>query len=309
MENNISIYTNSVFEQPWWLDAVAPNSWEEILVEEEGEVVARWPIVQRGNRIGLPKLTQTLGFWLSEKVLTSDPFYNKRKRIINKLLEQLPNNRNIKTRLDHNADYFLPFRWKHFVIDPCISYRIIDLSDMDSIYNGFNTIVKKNIKSASNKVIVQSSDDIEILLTLLDKTFGIQNRRNPWPKDLIRNTYSVSKDHNSSKLLYAIDQSGNIHSGVLFVYDNKVCYYLIAGTDPKYRSSGANTLLIWEGIKFASKVAKSFDFEGSMIEGIENFNRQFGGTPVVYYEIRRQNIFLEFAELLKPKIKSIIGYK
>ena len=27
-------YANSLFEQPWWLDAVAPGQWEEALVTD-----------------------------------------------------------------------------------------------------------------------------------------------------------------------------------------------------------------------------------------------------------------------------------
>ena len=66
---------------------------------------------------------------------------------------------------------------------------------------------------------------------------------------------------------------------------------------------------MWEGIQFAAKKSKCFDFEGSMIEGIENFVRQFGGEPVVYYELKRLNVFRSFREILKPKIKQLLGYK
>jgi hypothetical protein len=309
MNNNISEYVNSIFEQPWWLNIVAPNAWKEILLEEKGEIIARWPIVEKSNHLGMPKMTQTLGFWLSEKILQTDPYYNKRKKITNLLLEQLPGNKSIKIYLDHKVDYFLPFHWKHYMITPYISYRINDLNDVVALYNRFSSMAKENIKRAHNRLIIKTIDDIEILLMLMDKTFDLQKRKNPISKGLIRNIYSTCKDYEACKLLYAIDKDGTVYSGGLFVYDKQVCYYLVSGTDPKYRSSGANTLLTWEGIKFASSVSKSFDFEGSMIEGIENFMRQFGGKPIVYYQIRKQNIFLEFLELIKPRIKSIIGFK
>jgi hypothetical protein len=309
MESKKMEFVNSVFEQPWWLDIVAPNAWKEILVEEEGEIIARWPIVIKGNSVIMPEMTQTLGFWLSENKFNSDLYFNERKRITNLLLEQLPQNKNINIRCDSKVDYFLPMHWKQFAISPCISYRINDLTDVDAIFNRFNNIVKKNLRYSSKRVIVKSIDDIEILLMLLDKTFSIQNRKNPFSKDLIRNIYSACKARNAGRLLYAIDKDGNIYSGVLSVYDKNVCYGLLGGTDPKYRSSGAHTLLLWEEIKFASTVSKSFDFEGSMIEGIEDYFRQFGGTPIVYYKIQKQNIALELFELLKPRIKSLIGYK
>jgi hypothetical protein len=307
-ENKTSKYTNSVFEQPWWLDVVAPNIWKEIYVKEGDEILARWPIVKNGNCIGMPKMTQTLGFWLSEKITDSDPYYDNRKKITNLLLEQLPHNISININLDHNIDYFLPMHWRHFILNPFISYRINDLTDVNFIYDRFHKEIKRNIIKANKDVIVKTLDDIEILLLLMDKTFRKQKRKNPISKDLIRNIYNACKYNNAGKLLFAIGKDGNTYSGGLFVYDKNVCYYLIGGTDPIYRSTGANSLLIWEGIKFAATVSKSFDFEGSMIESIENFFRQFGGAPTVYYNIRRQNMILELFKLLKPKLKLLIGY-
>ncbi len=309
-----SKYVNSVFEQPWWLDTVAPNEWREILIEEEGEVIARWPVVERSKNICMPKMTQTLGFWISEKYLESDTHYNKRKRVTNLLLEQLPANKNINISLDSNVDYFLPLYWNQFQIIPHISYRLTDLTDLDAIYNRFSKSMKNNIRIAKNKITIKTIDDIEILLTLLDKTFSRQKMKNPWSKDLIRNIYRICKEYNSGKLIYAVGEDNQVYSGNFMVYDKNRCYGMFAGTDPKYRKSGAFSLLAWEGIKFASTVSKSFDFMGSMMEGVENFVRQFGGTPIVYYEIQKKRVglykrvYLKFVRLLKEKIKLIIGY-
>ena len=39
------------------------------------------------------------------------------------------------------------------------------------------------------------------------------------------------------------------------------------------------------------KLSREFDFEGSMIEGIENFFCYFGGKQVINYHVSRQNVF------------------
>ena len=63
-------WVNSVFEQPWWLDAVAPGRWSAAEVRRGDEVVARLPYMRR-RRYGLDArsssrpLTQTLGPWLA----------------------------------------------------------------------------------------------------------------------------------------------------------------------------------------------------------------------------------------------------
>src|SRR6185436_4750407 len=40
---------NAIFQQPWWLDAVAPGRWGESTVERGGRIVARLPFVVRGR--------------------------------------------------------------------------------------------------------------------------------------------------------------------------------------------------------------------------------------------------------------------
>src|SRR5688500_13251895 len=57
-----------VFQEPWWLDAVAPGAWRDITVSSGGMLRARWPIYEerRGlfQWITLPPLTHRLGPWL-----------------------------------------------------------------------------------------------------------------------------------------------------------------------------------------------------------------------------------------------------
>lgn len=38
-----------IFAQPWWLDAVAPGSWEPVEIEENGRIVARLQFGSKKN--------------------------------------------------------------------------------------------------------------------------------------------------------------------------------------------------------------------------------------------------------------------
>ena len=70
---NTTPYANSVFEQPWWLDIVAPGEWGEVTVKEGDETVARLPYVLQKGRITLPPLTQTLGPWMKTEYRQLQP--------------------------------------------------------------------------------------------------------------------------------------------------------------------------------------------------------------------------------------------
>ena len=307
-------YANSIFEQPWWLDIVAGDSWQEIYLEENGRIKARFPYVYEkglfGYKIKMPKLTQTLGIWMQETAkVQGNKHLAEQKEIIFRLLEQLPHAKNVRICLDSSCSYILPYYWKGFTVTPFCSYRLRDLSDLNRIYAGFGKIVKKNIKSAENKVRISDKADVEQLYEMLSITFKNQNRRYPIQKELIQEIVSECEKRNAGKMFSAIDENGNVHACSYFVYDQNVCYYLISGSNPEFRSSGAQTLILWEGIQFAAKVSRAFDFEGSMIEGIENFFRCFGGELVVNYEIKRLSFIGQLFDLLKPRAKKLLGYK
>ena len=66
-------------------------------------------------------------------------------------------------------------------------------------------------------------------------------------------------------------------------------YYLLGGGDPELPTSGAHSFLLWEAIRFAASVTKRFDFEGSMVKGIERSFRSFGARQVPYSKVWRAN--------------------
>ena len=309
---NTTPYANSVFEQPWWLDIVAPGEWGEVTVKEGDETVARLPYVLQSGRIVMPTLTQTLGPWIKPEYRQFQPGntqLSKQKELIAALLGQLPRHKSFHVTFDSANEYILPYRWLGYRYEPEFSYRLTDLCDTDALYAALNKTAKKNIKAARNKTTLVEQPTAKMLMDLLDKTFGAQGRKWPHDRDLTRRIIEKSVENGHGKLLVAQDGEGNLHSGAFLLYDEKVCYYLLGGSDSAFRSSGAQSLVLWESIRFASTVSKAFDFEGSNVEGIENFFRQFGGSRVTNYSVIRQSLFADCMELAKPRVKRLIGYK
>lgn len=304
---------NSIFEQPWWLDAVAPNSWDCVIVKEGDEIVGRLPYVKKkrlGFRLnGMPQCTQTLGPWVCCNLTNKVKALAKTKEIYEHLLAQIPQGWSVDLVLDHSVSFFLPFIWHGYKVEPTVSYRFSDLSDLDAIFKGIKDTRKRIIRNAAKYLEISDSNNVDTLIALQKMTFKRQNRKSPIPDSLIRNIDNACLEHEARKILVAQDCQGNVHAVAYLVYDDNRCYYLMGGANPDYRQSGAQSLLLWEGIKFASTVSRVFDFEGSNIEDIEKVFRSYGSDYVINYRISKLNPVLAAFDYFKPKIKRLIGYK
>ena len=313
MNNNSITQVNSIFEQPWWLDAVAPGQWSEAVVEKDGNILARLPFCKTRKlgfkMLGMPQYTQTLGYWIGETGAKNARKYAREKELITELIEKLPQGTNISLDLDHRCDYLFPFVWKGCWVAVAYSYRLENLRDQEALWSGLADNIRREIRKAEKILTVEEDHPIDDLLRMQSETFRRQGRSSGNSDELIRRLDKVLQEKEARKLLCAVDKEGRIHAASYFVFDSKCCYFLIGGGDPELRTSGASSLLMWEGIRFASTVSESFDFEGSMIEPVERFFRAFGGVPTPYWRITKFNGILSFMEYLKPKVKKLIGWK
>lgn len=299
--------TNSIFEEGWWLDAVAPGQWKELKIERDGELVARWPIVLFGNKMKIPKYTQTIGIWLNPKYVQS---VADEEEVYQQLIEQLPKGVTAEYSLPPENKFFLPFVWKGFRVFVGATYIIDDLTDTDEIFARLSKNLQRDIKQAAKKVTVEESEDIEKLIEMSLATYGRQGRAYVVKPENLRRVFRAANEHNACSLLAAKDAEGNVHSMTLFVYDENKCYYLVGASDPKLNAkSRANTLLLWEGIKIAAQHSKVFDFEGSMIQGIGTYFRRFGSQFTPHYVIEKEGLMGELFQMLKPRIKGLLGHK
>lgn len=286
----------SLFQQPWWLDAVAPGQWDAVTVEKGGQTVARMPYIKKksyGFVVSVqPKLTQCLGPWLQPYKGKYTNQLSEEKKLMTELINQLPKFDLFSQSFHYSITNWLPFYWNGFQQKTLYTYVIEDLSDMDLVWQNIRKNTRRDISKAKEQVEVHTDLAIDSFFEINALTFKRQNKKVPYSRQMIERLDSACREHNCRKIFFAKDGQGKIHAAIYVVWDKNSAYYLMGGSDPELRNSGAMSLLLWEAIQFAATRTQKFDFEGSMRESIEQFVRGFGAYQKSYFCVSQTNSVL-----------------
>lgn len=299
-----------IFLEPWWIESVTSGKWDVVFSKrKDGTIKAAWPlfILKRWGKciIKMPKQTQYLGPWLEypDGLNRQNRIISYENEVYNDLIKQLPKNVYFKQRVSYTMKNWLAFYWGKFNCQPLYTYRLNLIKPLVEIYQGFEPNIKQDISKAEKILSILEIDDIDLFYDINKMSFARQKKRMPYSLDFARRIDKQLSERGRRRITIAIDEKQRIHSAIYIIIDNNCAYYLWGGSNPDLRNSGANSLLLWDSIKFAKERAIYFDFEGSMIRGVEKFVRAFGGEQTQYFEIYQSHWLIELAKKIKGAFK------
>ncbi|MCX6250373.1 MAG: methicillin resistance protein [Bacteroidetes bacterium] len=317
--------TIPVFSKAWWLDTVCGiDNWAVLLFEKNDEILGALPFTwvtnNRYKHISQPLLTQNNGIWI--KYPDPQP-YGKRlsyeKEVMGSLITQLEllDISTYRQRFHYSFTNWLPFYWQGYSQTTFYTYVIDDISDLSRVEENFSYAKKKNILRAEKIIEVKFDLSAEEFYNNHKATLLKQGQEIIYRfEDFIR-IYDAVYSRNAGRTIYGTDQDGNLHSALFVIWDEMSGYDLISTIDPDFRDSGSATLLVREIIRFLNGKTQKFDFEGSMIENVENSFRQFGAVQKPYFlisktfspRLKMKENFNEFRGNLKLWLNSRKNYK
>ena len=280
-----------VFSRDWWLDAVCEGNWDAVLVEKDGEIVASMPLCfkKRGpfRYIVHPPLTPIMGPWIRATDVKYTTRLANEKHLMMALIDQLPDYDYFFQKWHRSVNNWLPCYWRGFEQTTLYTYVLEELTNIDALWQQLDSRTRREIRKARSRhnLTVQDSEDLDEFVGINSKVFLRQGRKLPYTHEVLQRLDTACKARESRKIWVAVDDEKRIHAAVYVVWDNSSAYYLMGGTAPGSRTTGASSLLLWEAIQHASSVTNAFDFEGSMVESIERFFRGFGGRLTPYFSV------------------------
>ena len=283
----------TLFAEPWWLEAVAPSRWDIAVVEHNGVAVGAWPytissLPGRLIRAGAGPLCPYLG-------PSTRPLERSKRpkeiswsyRILNELVDQLPEADLWKCNLRVDQGPWYPLHGAGFSVSLRQTY-VLDLDEpVERLWDECSSSTRGAIRKAEKRLVVTAESDGDLLWSMVGETFARQGESVPYSKELLDRVVDAALTRNRGQVLVARDDAGRVHAATFIVWDDERAYYLVGGADPELRESGALSLLVWEAVKLSARVTRTFDFEGSMLPNVERFFSRFGGRPESPIEITR----------------------
>lgn len=283
-----------LFCRDWWMDAVCFDAWDVLLAEEKGEIMAALPYHLR-KKLGFscvlqPQLTQYNGIWLRKKQTESD--YERlsyEKKIFGRLIEQLEKlNLSFYQQCFHmSITNWLPFYWKGFRQTTRYTYLISGIGNPEKVFARFSPAKQRQIRKSEKRLHLSLDMKPNEFYSHHKQSLKERGEEISYSYELFLRIYKATQTHNAGQLFSIKDDVGNVHTALFTVWDQNSAYTLVYSISPQYASSGASTLVVREAIKFLTNKTRNFDFEGSMVEGIENSYRQFGTIQKPYFLIEK----------------------
>jgi hypothetical protein len=297
-----------VYVMDWWLDTVCgADNWEVVLYEQKGAIEAAMPFYMPCKGIiTMPAHTQTMGIWFNPAF--EDKKYSKnlhRKQLICKyFIEHLPAHGYFFQNFHYTFTDWLPFYWKGYRQTTRYNYVLPDIGNRDALWNNLSDDTKRNIAKARKKysITVRRDVSLERFMELNGQSYERQGMKAYQPA-LLKKIIETSFARKQGDIWGAFDDWGRLHSAVFIVCQHRCAYCMASGTHPSLRKSGAHACVLWEAIGEVSKTVASFDFEGSMLEGVGYFDRSFGAVQMPYYAISKgkmsliRKMYIKFKQL------------
>jgi hypothetical protein len=283
----------TIFHKTCWLKLIDPNI-EIFAATVDGKIKAGVALIKtKKNGVAgyhIPPYTQ----YFSPLYGTGDLSKNsltEEHSLIKAILDKIKDISHIDFKLPGGHQSILPYAWKGFESSVGITHVV--KGDLEGYLKNLNKNKLRELKklqqlAEAGEISIEEEISETELLHLLQQTGerkGFKTRSTLVLKLVMQADKSFAK-----KVAIRSKQHGLLAFG-FFPYDNKAVYNLVNAservTDPVLKT--VNLLLLYQAIEFALNSGRTFDFEGSMLPGVETFCRLMGGTQLPVYRVQKSS--------------------
>ena len=286
-----------LYLDPRWLDTVCgTQGWSAAIATDAAGVLTFALPFQFGYRYRLfrllhtPLFTPYVGPFLAEDPVktTVHAFLHRYQEQVHQAMTRWRRVRFIRWKLHYTIPHDLPFRWEGMQNKPRVTHLIQPGETPEQHFAALDKKMQRDIRQAQRKYRIVEVTDQEAFTR---QAIGHLEERRVGNlaayRQALMNILGEYQGSDRLQARLAVDEQGKTVAGALFVADADSVYYLTAFRDTRISNNQGNSLLVWQGIEWALKTGRIFDFEGSSIPGVATYFKRFGAEQIQCIEVFR----------------------
>jgi hypothetical protein len=272
----------AVFEEDWWLDAVAPGEWDRVSVEWDGRVVGDMAFHIR-KRWGLrymtpPHLTRTMSprlYPTSSKAATRAEHC---QIIVQQLLEKLPRYDRFERALRPGCPSTQGFVNANLAVAHLFTFRSQPGEGADSILAQADAETRRVITKARRECEVDRSLDFDRFTRLHRESYG---EGTTVDYKVAARMFEAAASRNRAEIAFVRHGGEADTSAVILVWDSDAVYAWLHARSFVQKYAGASRLAFYEAMRTAERLGLMLDLDGYVRPSVGVFLTKFGLQPVV----------------------------
>ena len=276
------------------------SDWQAMIVKDDSGWLAVMPFcVNRKWRytyVPQPPFAQFWGVYFAPfSALSTYRKLSLKGQILKLIVDYLNQFHLVIQNFSPEFEYPLPFYWGGYNLHTRYTFRVrLEQAEKD-LFAQLEPSLRRQVRKADRREIhlrtSQSASALLQLLSINSQQGKDLTANNPDAREILQKICDYLFRSGNGEIIEAYTPDNQLCAAALLGFFQGKSYYLMGAFDPAHQASGAMTRTLWEGIRRAKMSGSSlFDFEGSMIPGIEHFFRKFGAHPVPYLQIHKNQL-------------------
>lgn len=201
------------------------------------------------------------------------------------VLDELPEYRSCSLLGGISGPELAVLRQRGLYAEMALTYQLELIPEID-ILKIFSAKRRNIIKRESKRLHIKNGAPIDEFLFYLRKSYirkGIKLNDITFLKK--RMDWAISE--NTGSIISAYTEEGKFSSGIFCLWDQTFCHYMFGCTNIDLPKPEGNSLCLYEAMRQRQGFTKSFNFEGSVLPGVEPFIRSFCPKSIMLVAARK----------------------
>lgn len=281
-----------IFYRDIYLDAVCDSMWDVVLYEEDGRIA--------GAYIFMLKRKLLLKYIVQPQLCpyTGPIFFepSDSRKAYRHLIENLPKHHLIIQDYIHGIPHIE--NDAHTLCNKH-TYILDNNTNVEELWKQQSSTHRRIIRKAEKELQYEVTDNIEEFLEFVSLTFKKRSKKIVNDPVVFRKLDENLLKNGMRKIVKCSNEHDQTVAMCYFMNDEQWTYNFANSVIEDYRHYGMN-LILWNEISATLKANRSFDFEGSMIPGIDEFFKRFKGTKTRYQSrYKSSNILVDYLVRMK----------